>query len=318
MSVHKWIAGLQSDTPVLEAAARVLKLRFKTVAHFLPLAANEPEKDVEYVHQLRVSSRRAVAALAMFTDLMPKKRLRPLRKQLRKIRRAAGNARDWDVVQIHLRDWSKQRPKSEQAGIQFLQGLSFDRRLQSQKTLVELADASLDVQDAIDHLDLGSEYSKNRTLGEHAVPFLDGLQDVLHAAIETDTGDYEHLHRIRIAGKELRYAMEIGAPCFQPPFKEVLYKAIEEMQEILGTANDSHVAVQWLSALRDELKKYQPAEWRAVRPGIDQLLQYHRRRLPAQRRQFAAWLKRWRKQHQRFSDLALAPASLAITERTHS
>ena len=49
-----------------------------------------------------------------------------------------------------------------------------------------------------------------------------------------DLQDYAHLHQVRIAGKRLRYAMEVFADCFSLSFREELYPRIEEMQEILG------------------------------------------------------------------------------------
>jgi CHAD domain-containing protein len=58
-----------------------------------------------------------------------------------------------------------------------------------------------------------------------------------------DFGSIYH-HRVRILGKRLRYAMEIFADCFPPEFNEQYYPTVEEMQEILGRANDSHVACE--------------------------------------------------------------------------
>jgi CHAD domain-containing protein len=108
---------------------------------------------------------------------------------------------------------------------------------------------------------------------------------------------------VRIAGKRLRYAMEVFAYCFGPKFRDELYPAIEEMQEILGTANDSHVAERRLADLRARLAASRPKEWLRFKPGIERLLQYHRRRLPQQRRKFAAWRGRWQKLLMPMSDL---------------
>ena len=57
----------------------------------------------------------------------------------------------------------------------------------------------------------------------------------------------------RIGAARLRYAMEVFADCFPPPFREVLYPMVEEMQEILGRANDSQVA-EWLRIAKRVLK----------------------------------------------------------------
>ena len=59
MADGKWIAGLTPGMPIADAAKAVLTARFAVVRHYLPLAAEKPQEDVEYVHQLRVGTRRA-------------------------------------------------------------------------------------------------------------------------------------------------------------------------------------------------------------------------------------------------------------------
>jgi len=105
--------------------------------------------------------------------------------------------------------------------------------------------------------------------------------------------DYEHLHRVRIFGKRLRYAMEVFSCCFPKEFRDKIYPTVEKMQEILGQANDSHVAVQHLSSLRDHMFKTRPGDWRRWKPGVERSLNFHQRRLVQQRRQFLAWWARW-------------------------
>jgi CHAD domain-containing protein len=63
MSQPKWIKGISRGQPLHKAAHRILESRLSAVSHWLPLAAEKSDEDVEYVHQLRVSSRRAVEAV---------------------------------------------------------------------------------------------------------------------------------------------------------------------------------------------------------------------------------------------------------------
>src|SRR5207247_467787 len=83
-----------------------------------------------------------------------------------------------------------------------------------------------------------------------------------------------------ILGKQLRYAMEVFADCFSVVFREEIYPRVEEMQEVLGNANDSHVAGQRLGTLRDRVRLKWPEDWKRYQPGFDALLRFHRRRLP--------------------------------------
>jgi CHAD domain-containing protein len=122
---------------------------------------------------------------------------------------------------------------------------------------------------------------------------LGSLVRELHRAATGDLSDYDHLHQVRIIGKRLRYAMEIVADCYSPAFREELYPRIEEMQEILGRANDSHVATLRLEGLRTQVKNRRPRDWKRFRPGVEALLRQHRDRVPREREAFLQWWARW-------------------------
>lgn len=291
MAEGKWIPGLTADTTPAEAARRVLAERLHVVRHYLPLAVTAPEKDVENVHQLRVGTRRTGAALKIFDACLPGKIGRALRKKVKRIRRAAGEARDWDVFLDALAEWAPKRPAAEQAGLDLLRGYAFTHRQAAQAGLAEIADTAPDNPED-DDIQPNSAPSR---LADLALATLNPALNEFDALMTQDLKDYSHLHQIRISGKRLRYAMEVFADCFAPKFREDLYPAIEEMQEILGTANDSHVAEQRLVDLRNRLRASRPKEWPRFKPGIERLLAYHRRRLPQQRRKFATWRTRWQK-----------------------
>ena len=128
------------------------------------------------------------------------------------------------------------------------------------------------------------------------MPLLTSLARELEAAASRkfDTS-YEELHRVRILGKQLRYAMEVFGACFDREFLDEIYPAVEAMQEILGHANDSHVAVGRLGEIRTRLDRTLPGHVAGFRKGIDTLIKYHQRRLGDQRRRFLKWRTAWRK-----------------------
>src|SRR5262249_48634542 len=144
-------------------------------------------------------------------------------------------------------------------------------------------------------------------------PMLSGLLQELDAAVAADLADYDHLHRVRIIGKRLRYAMEIFAECFDPAFREQLYPAVEQMQEILGNANDSHVACQRGGEVGAGLTAVWREGWKRYRTGIEALLRHHRQRLPRERERFLAWWQRWQKSggEAAFAGLLKAPEAAA-------
>jgi hypothetical protein len=85
----------------------------------------------------------------------------------------------------------------------------------------------------------------------------------------------------------------VFADCFAPAFRADLYPAVEAMQEILGNANDSHVACRRLDGLSARLQALAPVEWKRHRPGLEGLRQYYQSRLPQERERFQDGWARW-------------------------
>ena len=98
----KWIKDVSPDQPAADVARLALCARLDAVVYFLPKAAMEADEDIEYVHQLRVATRRSMAAILTFQSLLPVRRTDKLRKMLRRLRKAAGEARDLDVLYERL------------------------------------------------------------------------------------------------------------------------------------------------------------------------------------------------------------------------
>jgi CHAD domain-containing protein len=298
MADGKWIPDLAPKTPLADAARHVLTVRLDVVRHYLPLALHEADRDCEHVHQLRVATRRAGAALRIFSLCVPPKVYDASRKHLRKLRRAAGAARDWDVFLEMLGTWGPGNGTRQRPGLDLLLGYATAQRELAQE---HLRAAAADHPFAFDRSigeTLGAirrpPAGRPRRLIDLARPLLADLLAELDEAAARDLNDYQNVHQVRIAGKRLRYAMEVFADCFAERFRTETYPAIEEMQEILGRANDSHVAGLRLGALRQHLQKAQADAWKRSRPGVEQLIKHHREQLPKERKRFLDWWRRWR------------------------
>ncbi|MCE9533969.1 MAG: CHAD domain-containing protein [Planctomycetes bacterium] len=277
-----------------EAARVVLTSRLQTVLHHLPLASTEADKDVEHVHQLRVSTRRAGAALRLFADCLPEKRFVRLNKLLRSIRRAAGAARDWDVFR-QLLDELRVSPARD-----LLRGVIAARRCDAQLKLVEIVttkgeDFSLEVVEMVEERFNWKEPDEPRIVGKRAISHLTTLMQELADRAMPPPTVYVDLHQFRILGKRLRYSMEIFAGCFTELFREELYPAIEAMQEILGHVTDAHVAGERIREIRDHLKAFHRVDFPRYQKPIEELLGVQRRIFPGERKRFMAWLPEWKK-----------------------
>src|SRR4051812_15089072 len=96
----KWLPDVSPDDRAVDVAARALAGRLDAVRRYLKRAARSAEPGD--VHQLRVWARRADAALALYADLLPPRRVKWLVKWLKRLRRAAGRVRDSDVFALRV------------------------------------------------------------------------------------------------------------------------------------------------------------------------------------------------------------------------
>lgn len=298
MAEGKWIRDLKPETPVEEAARHVLFVRFQVVKDYLPRAALEAEDDIEHVHQLRVGTRRADAGLRIFADYLPKKQYRKARRRLKSVRRAAGAARDWDVFLVDLLQRESKADAKYRGGLDFLIGYALGQRAAAHadlETIYQEENPTFEtfIIRTVEAIRPPAVEAPPAILVDLARPILfDCLKDLELAAL-ADLRDYAQLHQVRIAGKHLRYAMEVFADCFDPTFRDTIYPRIEQLQEILGRANDSHVAAERLIALREHLHRTCPTAWPRLQPGFEQLLRSHQRRLPQERNRFLKWWSQW-------------------------
>jgi CHAD domain-containing protein len=282
----KWIADVSAEQPVSELARRALDLRLSSVWHHLPLAAQLAADDVEHVHLLRVATRRAAATLRLFKDLLPRRRRRWLTKQLRRIRRAAGEARDFDVLEERLPHWAGDNQSDE---IQDELKKVHDCRLSAQGSIVEVhrrlrrKGFPERAAELVSRTRWRADEAPEPTVALAAQHRLRPFVDEFFTAAQLPANDAEALHRLRILGKRLRYAMEIFAGAFDPSFREQLYPQIEEVQERLGEISDRATAIERFK------------EWSAARHSrrrqerLRHLLELQQTSFEESRQEFLAW-----------------------------
>jgi CHAD domain-containing protein len=281
----KWISA-KSDEPVTEVAARSLKSRLEPVQQYLPLAAKKYKEDIEYVHQLRVSTRRADAAIEMYRELLPEWRAAWIEKQLGRIRKATNDARDDDVFALRL------------AGDKALAAAKLLKRVREQR--VEAQQAVRDVYERVNkkkgrfgrrvgkllkrvRLRGKRRQSKEPTYRAWAEDQLRPILDEFFKMAEDDLQTTESLHQFRLVGKKLRYAMELLSAAFGSELRKKAYPLLETLQDQLGTVNDHASALDrighWIEENDDpELAKY-----------LSEMLKSEQDQLNESCRRFSSW-----------------------------
>ena len=241
----KWIESVDSDEFVSQVAAAAVSERLFVVSGYLRLAVKHPGADAEHVHQLRVATRRAQVALDIFSESFSNKRVRWFKKQLRTLRRAAGEARNLDVLIAQLKTANKKRkPTLALATVQRRKMQKSLSKLYKRLKHEEFEKRSQRIAKKARWRGAGDE----PTFAEVARIKLRPKWEEFSTAAAADLSDINALHRLRILGKKLRYCMEPLATTFDQSFREELYPILGEVQKKIGIINDHATAKKYFDS----------------------------------------------------------------------
>jgi CHAD domain-containing protein len=208
-------------------------------------------EDPEGVHQARIALRRIRSDLKTLAPLLQGDRTDPLADRVKALAAMLGGVRDADVLLGQLESLSGDlREEDRAAAARFLGKLEGEREM-ARSTLLGFIDSS-DYDELVEDL---ISWAHDPPL-EHAAE--DPASDVLPALLKrrwkalrkaAKVADQEQsdesLHRVRIKAKRLRYAAEVAAPVLGKQTAAAA-KAAEDLQDVLGTLQDSVVARGWL------------------------------------------------------------------------
>lgn len=306
--------GMKGEEPVLRAVLGALEGRLKLVRQRFKQATRNSRgrggrNNEERIHQLRVATRRASAALDLYAEFLPRKRAEKMAKTLKRIRRTAGNVRDCDLLLSRFSSESARdaapsfvkriRDLRQKASAEL--GRLHDRQIGSgrfkrqTKALLRKTRRKATRQSPADSMRF-SDWAP-----EHLRIFLTDFFDAASPSID----DFAQLHQFRIRSKALRYAMELVAPGFPPEFNSELYPVVEHLQTLLGNINDESTFLTNVARrLADDVElsdieplKHRMAEEQQALDGLEQ--------------EFASWWTPQRREDLklRFDQVAPSPAA---------
>jgi len=220
-------------------------------------------EDVECVHRARVATRRLRAALRMFRDCFPRKKIQRWRKIIRRTTDRLGAARDCDV-QIEwlcgvLASLDADRKDCLPGIARILVSLERNReamqrkvvravdRLESSGVLRAMRRAAARCAGNDDSVTERPHAPKSLRRARRRI--LRRLKKLLrHQRCLSDPEDRRGHHVLRIAAKRLRYTLEIARPVFPGRLDEAL-ASVKRVQSLLGEIHDCDVWDERLDAL---------------------------------------------------------------------
>jgi len=174
-------------------------------------------REPEYLHQLRVGIRRCRTVLRVF-------KAKRLERRLRKLTKALGEARDWDVFVARFNKGKARRRLAHARCREVLSSAEF------RAFFVEAQNWAR-----------GQSRADDSHLTGFATKALSRLhRKALKRARHIDWHDEEGRHAVRIAARRLRYACDFFSPCFKDARRYV--RGLSDLQDVLGELNDIAVA----------------------------------------------------------------------------
>ena len=283
-------------------------------------------RDIEDIHDLRVSSRRIRTCLTIFENSFPAKKIKKWQKDIRSITKSFGIVRDLDV-QIDLLDQLMKTVEDRK----ILSGLRRIRLRLKQKRQIKQVDAEAMTDNILKSTTLLElhEWAKS-ILAPKPVEASPGQPEKAESDIENNSTNLdksvlfqlayahvqkrldeflffevfiydperiEELHQMRIAAKRLRYSLEVFSDLYEKKSDFALNIA-RQSQQYLGEIHDADVWISFLPRFEEKEKGlinrfygYKRPFYR-IKPGIDFLL---KNRIDERSRLYTKFLDDWKK-----------------------
>jgi len=221
-------------------------------------------RDIEAIHRMRVASRRLATGLDVFRPCLPKKKFKAWRDEIRKVTYALGNARNLDIQIEQLTDlYGDTLEATYKPGYNRLLLRLKQSRSKAQKKVNKTA-FKLKESQSLEEMIVWFE--KRRQTEPFTEPYPPAIQQkayrsiaaaledfLMHSDFIASDADSDKLHAMRIAGKRLRYTMEIFAPLYGGDLEPFIV-AMKEIQDTLGAFHDADVWITWLPKFVDKEK----------------------------------------------------------------
>jgi len=217
--------------------------------------------DPEYVHQARVAIRRLRSCFRVFAPVLSPAFVGIYGPRWGGLARQLGGARDWDVFLVETlapleeafpgdADLARLREKSLaiQSAAQASASVALTRKDYSQ-LLLAFSAALFRVEPPT----IGSKDSDGKSLRKFAVRRLQKRAETVKKLAHKPSGlDDGQRHRLRIAFKKLRYALEFFAPLLPHKRLKRYQEGLAAIQDLLGRLNDQVTAERLIRELHAE------------------------------------------------------------------
>jgi CHAD domain-containing protein len=251
--------GLSPDDTMGEAARKTFTYHFQRMLYHEP--GTRAGEDIEELHDMRVATRRMRAAFRVFGDYLDMKKLKAIRKGLKRTGSRLGAVRDLDVFWEKTQRYIDAQPPEQQDDLMLLREAWEAEHESAREKLLDYLDGKRYVQfkEGFAELLQTSETWAVPALNKKGEAIPHRVRHVVPVAVYERTAailaydewvtqpnvPLKRLHRLRIAGKRLRYTLEFFEEVLAPQTGDVI-KQMKGLQDHLGDLQDAVVASELL------------------------------------------------------------------------
>ncbi len=211
--------------------------------------------DTEFLHDFRVAIRRTRSGLGQMKKVLPADITASMKEEFAYLGRITGPVRDLDVYLLYERDYRARLPDLLQEGLgTFFSDLAEQRRAEQKKLVRALR--SPRYRQIVTSWDEYLDSDDPTPSPDRDVPIVDLARRIIRRrfkrimkdglAIDGTSPD-EHLHRLRIQGKKLRYSLEFFRSLFPEDEVGAVIRQLKRLQNNLGDFNDLSVQQEMLA-----------------------------------------------------------------------
>jgi CHAD domain-containing protein len=264
-------------------------------------------RNIEDIHDLRVSSRRLQTCINVFYNVLPPKKVKTWQREIKDVTRTFSQVRDLDVqINLIYQIYNSTGDKSILPGLRRIRLRLKQKRQVKENETQALTKAILqnsilaEIQAWIDSVAVPSEEPINPSIAlyqlgyEHIQKRLDEF--LFFEVFIFDPARINELHKMRIAAKRLRYTLEVFSILYEGK-TDFAQEIARQSQQLLGEIHDADV---WISYLPRFLgKEFQRVEefyghkgpFNRLKPGVEFLTENRKKERD---RLYSLFLKNWR------------------------
>lgn len=223
--------------------------------------------DIEYLHRMRVASRKLLCGLNTFAEAIPKRKLKLWNTELRYLAKSLGRARDLDVQCDYLRSYLKNlKNDNHKRGIARLILRLKQERANRQDIVVSAVSNFYHSKfhSEINEVFNSKPYRKRLTIKRlHESNFIKKINLIISKKINDvlvyeekifDADNVEELHEMRKANKQLRYTFETFEGYYGSKITGLI-KTTKNIQDHLGLIHDCDVWLELIPKFIDKEKR---------------------------------------------------------------